>query len=178
MSSKPTEPSISAFISYSWDSDPHVEWVNSLAHILRGNSIKSLTDQICVGPGASLNNFMRFGVDNSSWKICVISDGYVSKMNDLKTGVGKEIEMLERHMESEYIIPILKNNSGKGVPDFFEGKFWIDFDGGEYLDCIQKLVKRILGFNKMIEPMIGLNPYSKEVSNVRMLESDIKKLRF
>ena len=56
-----------AFISYSWDDEPHTDWVNRIAAILRHNAINSLLDQFNVFPGSNLEKFMETGISESRW---------------------------------------------------------------------------------------------------------------
>ena len=164
-----------AFISYSWDNDEHTEWTNKIAHILRKNGINSLIDQIIVQPGCNLQNFMDQGINNSRWILCIISDGYISKMNNLTTGVGKEVELIKTKLKSDYVIPILKNNTLKLLPDIFNGKLYINFDGNDEIKELQKLVKRLLGYDREIEPIVSESPFSNEFSNSRIIEAEISK---
>jgi len=166
---------IKAFISYSWDNELHTEWTNKIAHILRKNGIESLIDQIIVQPGCNLEKYMDEGIDNSRWIVCVISDGYISKMNNLTTGVGKEVDLIKSRLKSDYVIPVLKNNSTHEVPDIFKGKYYINFDENDENKELQKTVKRILGFDKDIEPLIIKSPFTKEIANMRIVDAEISK---
>ena len=46
MSTPPT-----CFLSYSWDSDEHREWVRALATRLREDGVEALLDQFQLAPG-------------------------------------------------------------------------------------------------------------------------------
>jgi hypothetical protein len=166
---------LKAFISYSWDNDEHTEWTNRIAHILRTNGIHSLIDQISVQPGNNLEKFMLDGIGSSKWVLCVVSSGYINKMNDITTGVGKEIETIKEKMSSEFVIPLLKNNPEHIVPDILKGKFYINFDVNDETKELQKLVKRISGIDRELEPIVVENPFSKEAANERILDAEIAK---
>lgn len=166
---------LKAFISYSWDNDEHTEWTNKIAHILRSNGINSLIDQISVQPGNNLEKFMLDGIGSSKWVLCIISSGYIKKINDLTTGVGKEIEIIKEKMSLEFIIPILKNNPEQIIPDIFKEKLYINFDKNDETKELQKLVKRICGIDKELEPMIVENPFSKDLGNGRIVDAMIAK---
>lgn len=166
---------IMVFISYSWDNEVHSEWVNRIAHILYRTGIKVLIDQIQVQYGRSLQDFMFNGINESRWVICVISDSYIRKMNDNTTGVGKENEIIRNKLNSEFIIPVLKNNNQHTVPEIFDGKFYLDFDNYEEKAQIQKLLKRLYGIDKEVEPTVVENPFSKDVANELILDAEIAK---
>ena len=166
---------ITVFISYSWDNVQHTEWTNKLAHILIKNGIYSLIDQIEVHPGNNLQNFMDEGINESRWILCIISDGYIDKMNDLTTGVGKEVQKIKKKINSEYVIPILKNNSLKIIPKIFNNKFYINFDETDEKEALLKLVKRLYTFEKTIKPIVKQSPFSNEISSTRIIDAEIDK---
>lgn len=166
---------ITAFISYSWDNEEHTKWVNRLAHILWQNDIEAIVDQIHVQLGVNLKNFMISGISSSRWVICVLSDGYIKKIDDLSSGVGKEMAILKDGFDSDFVIPLLKNNTNHIIPDYFKDKFYIDFDKNDEVYEIQELVRRLHGFNKTIEPLVTRNPFSKDVANELILNTEIAK---
>ena len=167
-----------AFISYSWDDDDHAEWTNKIAHVLRKNGINSLIDQIIVQPGCNLENFMNKGIDNSRWILCIISDSYIGKMNDLTTGVGNEVEIIKNKLKSDCVIPLLKNNTKHKMPEIFNGKFYINFDENDENKGLQRLIKRLLGFDREIEPVVSELPFSNKFANSRLLEVKTKKTTY
>lgn len=166
---------ITAFISYSWDNEEHIKWVNRLAHILWQSDIEAIVDQIHVQFGMNLRKFMLDGINSSRWVICVLSDGYIRKIDDLSTGVGKEMGILKDGFNSDFVIPLLKNNSTNIIPDYFKDKFYIDFDKNDEIYEIQKLVRRLHGFNKAVEPLVTRNPFSKDVASELILNTEIAK---
>ncbi|NLZ62145.1 MAG: toll/interleukin-1 receptor domain-containing protein [Acholeplasmataceae bacterium] len=168
---------VTAFISYSWDNEEHVKWANRLAHILAKSGIEPLIDQINVQPGCNLEKYMAEGISKSRWVICVVSDGYIKKMNDLTTGVGKEVKLLKEKLTSEFVVPILKNNSTCKLPDIFKGKYYIQFDESNENQGIMELIKRILGFDRAIKPIVEF-PFSKEVADLRIKEAEIEKTTY
>jgi len=170
---------MTTFISYSWDNEYHTEWVNKLACILRKNAINCLIDQICATwAGKNLEKYMENGINDSRWIICVISDGYIKKLDDLTTGVGKEFDYIKSKFKLEQVIPILKNNHNKDIPSVLEGKYYIDFDNEDENIGIKKLIQRISGFDKEIEPLVSVNPISKDESIKRLVEVDIEKTTY
>jgi len=118
---------------------------------------------------------MLDGIGSSRWVLCVVSSGYIDKMYDITTGVGKEIEIIKEKMSSEFVIPLLKNNPEHIIPDILKGKFYINFDANDEIKELQKLVKRISGIDKELEPIVVEYPFSKEAANERILDAEISK---
>lgn len=162
------------FISYSWDDEEHCKWVTRLACILSANGVDVLIDRYEVLPGNNLEVYMERGLRDSRWVICVCSDGYLSKMDNLKTGVGKEIKIIKEQLLSDFVIPVLKNNSKKKLPDLMQGKFYINFDDENYNENIYQVLELVWGVTKEFKPVKGNNPFNKEIVNQRILEAEIQ----
>jgi hypothetical protein len=47
-----------AFVSYSWDDEPHTHWVEALANRLRGDGVDVTLDRWDLQPGDRLPAFM------------------------------------------------------------------------------------------------------------------------
>jgi len=109
------------FISYSHDDEEHKEWAFKLAYDLRViGGINVLFDQWSVRLGGSLNRFMQKDLTESRLVLCICSDGYEKRAKDPSTGVGQEMEVLKEKLTSEdsdYIIPVIKNNPEKSMPN-------------------------------------------------------------
>ena len=81
------------FISYSWDNeinDNHKKWVLKLASDLRHHGVDVILDQWDARLGNDLAFFMEQGLTESQLVICICSEQYVIKANNLKGGIGYE----------------------------------------------------------------------------------------
>jgi hypothetical protein len=79
-----------AFISYSWDSDAHKEWVLHFASDLRSSGVKVLLDRWEVRLGDDVTQFMEQGVANADFVILVCTEAFATKANNRSSGVGCE----------------------------------------------------------------------------------------
>jgi hypothetical protein len=52
----------SAFLSYSWDLEPHPNWVRGLSARLRAEGIEAILDHWYTAPGDSLPQFMETAI--------------------------------------------------------------------------------------------------------------------
>lgn len=170
------------FISYSHDSQEHKKWVLDLATRLRQTGIDAIIDQWELRPGDDLPHFMETQLANSDYVLMICTDRYVQKANSGEGGVGYEkmivtAELLS-HMDSNKIIPIIKQNGTHDVPVFLKTKKFIDLsitDDFEYgYDELTRAIHDAPIFEK---PEIGNNPFTP-VENIQPDKSGdaIKKL--
>lgn len=106
--------SINAFIMYSRDSEEHIQWVESLALILNQRIGGVILDNLNLGPGDSLHDFMKNGITKAKAIIIICTEPFKEKIHkNGRVGVNVEWATLMRLQEDnpnpKKIIPILKN---------------------------------------------------------------------
>jgi hypothetical protein len=168
------EISPTIFVSYSWDSEEHCKWVTKLACVLKENGVEALIDRYEVFPGSNLEEYMKLGLSNSRKVICICTDNYIAKMNDPETGVGKESIIINTLQRNEFVIPVIRNNSRKLLPESLRGKFYISFDEGSYDEKVEYLLRIIYGIPRELVPFKGSNPFNKEIVHQRIIEAEIQ----
>jgi len=103
------------FISYSWDSEDHKQWVKSLSDKLIENGINVILDQNDLLPGYDKAKFMTESIQNSDYILLVLTTQYRTKIDKKEGGVNDEFFLI--HSE------ISKNkNSTKFIPIIREGQ--------------------------------------------------------
>jgi len=80
----------SCFISYSYDSEDHIEWVVKLAEDLQRSSIETKLDKWDVLPGQDIKKYMLDSITESDYVILVCTPHYVDKAKQKQGGVGQE----------------------------------------------------------------------------------------
>jgi len=127
----------SVFISYSWDSENHKEWVLNLANRLEEyDEIHVVLDQYDLDNFSDKNQFMEEGVFESEIVLVVSTEGYVEKANKRRGGVGIESKMSSsRHWEESVRtgksnIVVLKRN-GDFIPNYLKEKLYVDFSNDD-----------------------------------------------
>src|ERR1700730_2772626 len=84
------------FISYSWTSNEHQQWVLDLATALRDNGVDAILDKWDLKEGHDANAFMeRMVTDETVEEVIIVLDRkYADKANARKGGVGTETQII------------------------------------------------------------------------------------
>src|SRR5260370_160975 len=82
--------SAGVFISYSWDSKEHKEWVLKLATRLRDDGIDAILDQTHLPLGARSPEFMERSVRESRCVLVVSTETYKQRFDNREGGAGYE----------------------------------------------------------------------------------------
>lgn len=136
-----------AFISYSWDSPQHKEWVLQLAKDLADSGIEVILDRWDLEPGNSLTQFMETSIARAEFVLVVCTPSYARRANVRKGGVGYEQQIISGHiasgLTSKRFIPILRRGTfGVGdrnaLPSHLSGLFAVDMrrDEDEEFDVL------------------------------------------
>ena len=161
MSSTPPK----VFLSYSHDTDPHKDWVLSLATRLVANGVDVVLDQWDLTLGSDLPRFMETGLTTAQRVLAVCTEAYVTKANDGRGGVGYEkmilTAQLMQDISTDRIIPIVRNNAFvPPVPTFLSSRVYIDFrDDLAYEAQYAALLRDIHGQQIKPRPPLGPNPF-------------------
>ena len=172
----------SVFISYSWTSPRHEDWVLDLATELRSiHGIDVRLDKWHMGgPGGDSIKFMESMVsDPKIGKVLIISDReYVRKANERQGGAGKEAQILTPELYSEnggdersqkYAVVVTEyEDTGKPcIPVFYGGRLYIDMSNrADRLSKIEEIVR--WAYDRPIHvapPISGRPPFLGQGSN-------------
>lgn len=120
------------FISYSWDSQEHMDWVTALANELRKTGIDAEIDEFITQRGTvNLNQMMIEKIRDTDYTLIVLTDKYTEKADSFKGGVGYETFLLVNEISNniEKIIPIMrfKGDVRKAIPFYLKGVTYINF---------------------------------------------------
>jgi hypothetical protein len=139
-------PSLAAadrvFISYSWDSESHRDWVRQLAEELERHDIYAMTDQRDLRAGEDITLFMERAISESKVTLLVCSERYTTKANARGAGgVGFETvlsahEYMHRSPdERARLIPIVRNNSlptQHKLPRYLGSALYVEMSGANW----------------------------------------------
>jgi hypothetical protein len=140
-----------AFISYSWDSEEHRDWVRHLAVRLQHDGVDITLDQWHLVPGDRLPHFMEQAVRASDFVLIVCTRRYKKRSDQRSGGVGYEGDIMSAEVlttgNQRKFIPILRETPWvASAPSWLSGKYYIDLSNTPFLDAqYQDLLTTLLG---------------------------------
>lgn len=168
------------FITYSWDTEDHKNWVRKLADFLIQNGIIVYLDQYDINPGQSFTYFMESSITNSDKVIVILTPNYKDKSLERKGGVGYEQQIISGEimsgMDRKKFIPLIKDGKYEegidcALPPHFKGISIMDFRTSENeKNNLEELLRVIYEEPKLVKPPLGIKPDF----NNRVLEKSFK----
>lgn len=156
------------FISYSWTTPLHEDWVISLAERLMSDGVEVIIDKWNLKEGHDKYTFMESMVTSKDVdKVLIILDKrYSEKANDRSGGVGTETQIISPQIYSnvsqEKFIPIVTERDENGkeyVPTYLESRIYIDLSSLEHFESnYEKLLRNIFQRPAYSKPKIGKAP--------------------
>jgi hypothetical protein len=156
------------FLSYSHDSEQHVDWVRRLAERLRKDGVDITLDQWDLMPGDDVTSFMEQSLSSCNYVLIVCTKQYVEKANTLKGGVGYERMIITteiaQDLKSHRFIPVIRDSDDMVLPRFLGPRICLDFRSDNF-DQVQYdiLLRTLLGHPRHVKPPLGNNPYIMEM---------------
>lgn len=157
----------SVFISYSWDSPEHKDWVVALANQLRKNGIVAIIDEfITQKETINMNRMMIENIRDNDFTIVVLTDKYAEKADSYSGGVGTETGLLTNYLSQNLnkIIPIIryKGNKSRAIPFYLKGVSYIDLSDDQSFNInLEELIYKILKIDRIEMEPIGELPTLK-----------------
>lgn len=181
MSDNQNKP-MAVFISYSWDSDKHKEWVKKLADRLTEEGLDVILDQYQPA-GTPLTRFMANGLEKADRVLIIGTPDYKKKAETKGTGAAFEEQIIKVDMmddlDTTKFIPILRKGSfPASFTKLIKERIGFDFSKNSKFESeFIKLVDELFGKTKRpekkdeIQRSISLQEeYSKAVKIVRYME--------
>ncbi|WP_448698606.1 SEFIR domain-containing protein [Mucilaginibacter sp. AW1-3] len=156
------------FISYSWSSPDHEDWVITLAQRLVNDGVDVSIDKWDLKEGQDKYRFMESMVSSVDiHKVLLILDKkYASKANDRDGGVGTETQIISpqiyENTSQEKFIPIVAELDEEGkpyIPTYLNGRIYLDMSSSEHSESnYEKLLRNILNRPLLAKPKLGKVP--------------------
>lgn len=152
------------FISYSHDTPEHKRWVLEFATTIRERGVDAILDQWELRPGDDLPHFMETYLDRAEYVLMICTNNYVEKANKGTGGVGYEkmimTASLLARIDTNKVIPIIRQNGTKNLPTFMGSKIYVDFSKDEDAEySFDELMRTLLEAPLFEKPTIGANPF-------------------
>jgi hypothetical protein len=138
------------FISYSWSSEEHENWVLELATRLTEDGIHVIIDKWDLKDGQDIFHFMEKTVRaDETDKVLIICDkGYAEKANNRIGGVGTETQIISpeiyQDVDQEKFVPIIAERDEHGnayIPSYIKSRKYIDMSPGNYETGYEQLLR-------------------------------------
>ena len=159
-----------AFLSYSWSSPQHENWVIDLATRLVEDGVDVKLDKWDLKPGHDAYQFMESMVtDVSVTKVLMICDKvYTDKADARSGGVGAESQIISPELygkgaQDKFAALITEaDDEGKGyVPVFYKGRIYFDFSAPErFEESYERLLRWLVDRPLHVKPKLGSIPES------------------
>jgi SEFIR domain len=156
------------FVSYSWTTQEHEEWVLNIATELRQSGVDVILDKWDLKEGDDANIFMeKMVTDDSVKKVLIISDKkYAEKADGRRGGVGTETQIIsakvyEKVEQSKFVVAVAeRDENGKAfLPAYYTSRIYIDLSNDElYISNFDKLLRWIYDKPVHIKPELGKSP--------------------
>lgn len=154
---------LKVFISYSWDSEEHKDWVFNLAKkLIEKYSIDVILDRYDLLAGDSMTYFMENSLDISDKVLMILTPSYKLKANERKGGVGYEHSMISQGLfknqkDNTKFIPVLRRGrSEESAPMFIESLIYHSMvDDNRFESDLEELARLIYDKPKLVKPELG-----------------------
>lgn len=156
------------FISYSWSTPEHEEWVLNLSTELRESGVDIILDKWDLKEGHDSNSFMeRMVVDKEVKKVIIVCDeSYAEKADKRSGGVGTETQIISSEIyssvEQDKFVAVIsgKDEDGKAhLPTYYKSRIYIDLSYDElYAKNFEQLLRWIFNKPVNVRPEIGAVP--------------------
>ena len=156
------------FISYSWSSPQHEQWVISLATELREKGVDVILDKWDLKEGYDAIAFMeKMVTDPEIKKVIIVSDRvYAQKADSRKGGVGTETQIVSKEIydkvEQDKFVVVIAEKDEKGnpyLPTYYKSRIYIDLsEPDSYTENFERLLRWIYDKPLYKKPELGNPP--------------------
>jgi hypothetical protein len=160
-----SRPTPRVFISYSWDDEPHRNWVKAFATRLRSDGVDITLDQWHLQPGDQLPAFMERAVRENDYVLIVCTPTYADRSNLRVGGVGYEGDIMTGEVftsrNERKFIPVWRLGAQWNVaaPSWLLAKYRIDLRGDPFSEQqYQDLLITLHGTRPVPPPIVPRRP--------------------
>jgi len=156
------------FISYSWSSPEHEEWVIDLATELRESGVDVILDKWDLKEGHDAHAFMeKMVTDPDIKKVAIICDkAYSDKADGRSGGVGTETQIITPEVYNEQaqtkFVAVLKERDDRGMPYlpvYYRSRIYIDLSSDElHTTNFEQLLRWVYDKPLYVKPDLGQKP--------------------
>ena len=147
------------FISYSYDSEDHENWVKAFADKLISDGIYVILDKYDLHLGDKSPHFMETSINKCDFVLIIVTDKYIEKANSRSGGVGYETDIVTGGLLSQEkkgkVIPIWVKTDYSKAPQYLKGTIGISITNlFSYEKEYEKLYRTITS-QEIKKPQLG-----------------------
>ncbi|MGH2638192.1 MAG: SEFIR domain-containing protein, partial [Rhabdochlamydiaceae bacterium] len=156
------------FISYSWSTPEHEQWVVDLATELTNSGVDVTLDKWDLREGHDAVAFMETMVtDPSISKVIIVCDQlYASKADGRSGGVGTETQIISAGVyakrDQDKFVAVIAEKDAEGkpyLPTYYKSRIYVDLSESErYAENFEKLLRWLFDKPLYTKPEIGNPP--------------------
>ncbi len=156
------------FISYSWSSPDHQQYVIDLATLICESGVEVILDKWDLKEGHDAYAFMeKMVTDSEIQKVAIISDRiYSEKADERSGGVGTETQIISKEVydnqKQDKFVAIVTEKDGNGkafLPTYYKSRIYIDLSEPDtYEENFERLIRWIFDKPLYVKPVIGNPP--------------------
>lgn len=171
------------FISYSWSSPEHSQWVLQFAEELVSQGIEVLLDKWDLKPGHDTFAFMEsMVVDPTVTKVLMICDAtYARKSDQRQGGAGTEAQIITPEIYAkaaqDKFAAVVRERDAEGkalVPAYYRSRLYFDLeDATKYAEEFERIVRWAWDAQAEVRPPLGPKPsfLNKETNTAKIATS-------
>ena len=156
------------FISYSWSTPGHEQWVIDLATELVNSGVDVILDKWNLREGHDSVAFMeKMVTDPSISKVVLICDQvYASKADGRSGGVGTETQIISAEVyakqDQDKFVAVIAERDSEGkpyLPTYYKSRIYVDLsESDRYAENFEELLRWIFDKPLYVKPEIGKPP--------------------
>ncbi|KSA13471.1 toll/interleukin-1 receptor domain-containing protein [Maribacter dokdonensis] len=154
------------FISYSWDSEEHKEWVLKLAnYLIEKAGCNVLLDQFDLAVGKELTHFMENGLEKADKVLIILTEDYKRRADARTGGTGFEYSLISQGLydlqaSNDKFIPVLRKGTKQtSAPTYLATKIYHSMkDDAKFEMDAFKLSREIYEKPEIVKPEPGAIP--------------------
>lgn len=184
------------FISYSWDSQEHKDWVLKLAnYLIEKGGCNVLLDQFDLAAGKELTHFMENGLEKADKVLIILTEAYKKKAEARSGGTGFEYSLIsqglyELQANNDKFIPVLRQGTkATSAPGYVGTKIYHSMkEDSKFENDAFNLTRLIYNKPEVVRPTQGSIPdftnpdydpiiaIAKEVSQKEKLNNELNSI--
>lgn len=156
------------FVSYSWSSPQHEQWVLDIAASLIESGIDVILDKWELKEGHDAVAFMeQMVIDPKVGKVILITDRtYAEKADGRSGGVGTETQIISKEVydnqKQEKFVAVVAEKDGNGnayLPTYYKSRIYIDLsEPDSYTENFERLLRWVFDKPLYVKPELGHKP--------------------